>query len=371
MRYFQFFLALVLAPITVLADDDGKRLLAEQWGATNQDGQLDAVIVSPKIKPNNQKPRELQVMLSSPDGQIYRAKQIDGSNRAFSFAEIPAGNYTLVAKGYRVVACYAMQLVAPPAGTGGEMYHVLEVAAADISRKNVRSAITRYLPASGPSIEDFDADASYQFMSSLGARPAYRIAQNDDGGITGRIYRAGLNGQRLGGGSLTNILLFKNGQMVAQTVCGEDGSLKIDSLSAGTYGVIAVGPDGLGITSFELVDEMLAARSGNADSDAYGRFVALQDPVVQPGFELQLAPVGQDSPIVQELTQEGSAPSDMPEEPNIGQDPPGGGGGGGGAEAGGGGASLGLAGLGIGIAAAISDSDEGISTPPATSPITP
>lgn len=367
MRYFQILLALVIAPTTVLADDDGKRLLAEQWRATNQAGQLDAVIASPKIRPDT-KSGEVQVMLSSSDGQIFRAEPVEGSNRAFSFAEIPAGTYTLVAKGYRVVGCYALQLVDPPAGADDELYRVLEIAAADISLKNIQKAVARYLPATGPATAEFDADAAYQLMNSIGGLSAQRVAQAD-GGVTGRIYHAGLVGDRLGAGGLTNILLYKNGQMVAQTVSDEEGLVKIDSLSPGTYGVIAVGPQGLGISSFELLDEMIAAKSGTTGSDANGRFVALQDNVEGVGFELQLAPVGQDSPIVQELIQEGRSDAGSAE-PNIGQGPAGGGGGGGGGSGGGIGA-LGLAGLGIGVAAAFSDSDEGISSPPATSPVTP
>ena len=202
-------------------------------------------------------------------------------------------------------------------------------------------------------------------MTSLSQTQTSRVALAA-GGFSGRICRAGLDGDQLAGGSLINVLLYRDGKLVGQAVTGDDGSFNIDSVGPGQYALIAVGAEGFAVTSFELVDELVAGgETVSRESSNGSQLVSMQAPSSQPRFEMQLAPVGMDSPLIQDLLEDQSGNGAPPNSTPL-SSPSGGGGGG----VGGGGAGLGLAAAAIGLAALGSD-DGGFSTPVASSPATP
>ena len=97
MRHLLFSLALLISVSTVFADD-GQQLIVQQWVTPNPEGRMDAVFVSPGMQDDTLQPGQIQVNLASQDGTIYRAEAYPDSSREFSFAGVPAGTYTMMAR---------------------------------------------------------------------------------------------------------------------------------------------------------------------------------------------------------------------------------------------------------------------------------
>ena len=381
MRHFMLSLVLVLSGSFLASSapaDDGKQLVVQQWVANSPSGQIDVAIVARGLTPETLATGEVRASLVSQDGAIFRAVPSANSPVELSFKEVPAGSYTLVARGPDLVACYAIHVVDGGDAKIDSAHHQLVISAAPMRINKVRGAIVRYSPTSVPFVAEFDSGTGANVMKSLNHMQTMRVGQTN-GGMSGRVYRAGAQEGKLAGAAMTNIMVYRDRELIAQAVTEQDGSFTIDSLEPGTYGLIAIGPDGLAVMGFTLVDELVAKRSGSASANGE-TLVALQGSTMQPGLELQLAPAGSESPAVEELLEE----DEQSEEEEAAEDEvpfdydalagsvngPGGYGGG----AGGGGPGAG--GLLIGgaiIAAAFAADDDGSSftVPPPTSPLNP
>ena len=375
--------SLFLTSSFVRADGDGQHLVVQQWVAAGPEGRIDAVIVAPDVPADTLQAGSVKVTLVSQDGAIYRAERSAESNVQYSFVGVPGGVYTLVTRGPNLAACYALHVVESQGEAFDPRHHRLEIGAAPMRINKVRNAVIRYMPSTIPFVADFGGADGPKAMSALHASGTLSVAQTA-GGLRGRIYRAGSAQSQLAGAAETNVLLYQNRELIAQAITDEDGAFSIETLTPGSYSVIAIGPDGIGVVGFQLVEEVLARRS---PSSGDGRqLVALQASASQPQLELQLAPSGLESPAIDELIQdETSQPETLPPgeaglpvEPGAMQGPPGGsmagGGGGGGGSIGGRGSLLpvlGFAAAGAAVAAASSDDDDAFATPPVTSPITP
>ncbi|MCS7470843.1 hypothetical protein NZK35_29670 [Stieleria sp. ICT_E10.1] len=377
--------SLFLTSSIVRADGDGQHLLVQQWVAASPEGRIDAVIVAPDVPADTLQAGSVKVALVSQDGAIYRAQRSAESNVEYSFVGVPAGVYTLVTRGPNLAACYAIHVVESQDEALDPHHHRLEIGTAPMRINKVRNAVIRYMPSTIPFVADFGGADGLKAMSALHASGTLRVAQTA-GGLRGRIYRAGSTQSQLTGAAETNVLLYQNRELISQAITGEDGTFSIDTLPPGSYSLIAIGPDGIGVVGFQLVEEVLARR-GSSDGDG-SRLVALQSSTSQPQLELQLAPSGLESPAIDELIQdEVSQPETLPPgeaglpvEPGAMQGPPGGsvagggGGGGGGGSLGGRGSLLpvlGFAAAGAAVAASSSDDDDAFAAPPVTSPITP
>ena len=363
------------------AQEQGKQLLIKQWVSPNAEGRIDVGIVAPGLAVDTLSPGDIRVSLVSQDGTIYRAQPAADSAIELSLAGVPSGVYSLVARGPNLIASYAVHVVDNadvPAGPGANM---LAVGVAEMRINKLRNAIIRYMPTSVSFTAEFDNASGQQIMGALAEDQTFRVAQTT-GGISGRIFRAGLDGASMGGAEKTNILIYQNRELLGQTVTEEDGSFVIDTLAPGPYSLIAIGPDGFAVVGFTLVGELVAQ-----NDDANGRLVSMKQATMQPQFELQLAPAGLESVTVDELLNDPPPPVNAPPAPGVpaelaGMQSPvgggpgsvgGGGGYGGGGPGGGGGLGgvLGLTGAALGIAAIASDDDDGFDPPPVISPISP
>lgn len=381
MRYLLLSVALVLTSSVGLAQGQGNQLFAQQWVMATADGGIDAAIVAPGLDLNSLSSDQFRVSLVSQDGAIFRAEPKPDSVLELTFSGVPGGVYSLVVRGPSLVACYAVHVLDNSADDVDPRHNLLAIAVSNMRLNKVRNAVIRYMPSSIPFVAEFDASAGRTAMASLNQDETFRIAQSGSG-FSGSIYRAGMVDGQMVGAAMTNIMIYQNRELIAQAVTDERGEFTVDTLAPGQYGVVAIGPDGFGVAGFNLVGELVASRSQSpAQTETQGRLVSLNTTLMQPSFQMQLAPSGLESPAIDELLQDGDEPpTDPATDPGLPVDPasmtgPGGGGGSGGGGGGGGSGIglLGVAGVGLGIAAiASNDDDDGsFATPPVISPITP
>ncbi|MEM6363602.1 MAG: carboxypeptidase-like regulatory domain-containing protein [Planctomycetota bacterium] len=417
MRYLLLSLALVSFAVVSPAAEGSPQLTVQQWITRGADGQVAGRIVLPVGEAASQPVAGVQVALASLAGETIKAASVTNDRGEFSVANVPPGVYTLVARGKNVFSCCALHVVEPAGNTTLQQSSIAEIAAANIDFTDIKTAIIRYMPPTVPTDARFERQSAEKVMTAFDATQAYRVAQVD-GGMTGRLFRAGLEGDSFTGAGLSNILVFRDGEAVAQTVSRSNGTFAIADLAPGQYSLMTIGPDGLGITSFELVDE-LAARGSVAAKLSDSQLVNVTAVACCPQFGMQMAPVSYTSQVVNEVILSDTVISEtpltnddngfavgipidggmplgggIPVDGGIIGDPLGGGGfsggfgGGGGGFAGGGGGGggglfgggggfggiggiAGLAGAGIGIAALASDDDDAIVPPPIASPSAP
>ena len=405
MRSFLLTLTFLCTSVIASAAEDGSQLTIEQWVSQDSHGNVAGRIVLPQNNAQMAPVDNVNVVITSLNGKVYRATEKTNANGEFSIANAPSGVYTLLARGKNVYACCALHVVAPGEVKVEKRHEIAEIAAANIDYTDIKTAIIRYMPPNVGQTASFEDHSAKKVMTSFDEEQAFRVAQSN-GGMSGRLFQAGLNGDQLKHAGLSNIFVYQNGQAVAHTVSRMDGTFEFNSLDAGQYSLMSIGPDGLGITSFELIDQNeLTARVTESGDE---RLVVLQAGCgCCPQFEMQIAPCAATTQIVEDvlLTEEvitdecGCGTVDpcgcggdiccdagIPIDTGMVVDPLAtpsygggygggggyyGGGGGGGFGGGGFGGIAGLAGLGIGIAALASDDDNAIIVPTPVSPASP
>lgn len=373
-------------------------LTVRQWVQQNADGSVRGQIIVPADGGSVKAVEDAVVVMVSKEGNVVRADSKTNAKGEFVFKSVEPGVYALSARADFVFTCCAMHVVAADSDDGASFPTVAQISAANIDYTAVNRAIIRYLP---PNVKT-DIPFNTSELKTISQRAedsleTFRVAQSD-GGMKGQLYRAGVDNGRLGHCLMTNVFIMKDGVEVARTVTDGGGSFRVETLSPGTYSLMAIGPDGLGLVGFELVDEtqIQTAKVESADGE---RLVArFGDCCCCPQVTLQVAPCPQVNACMEEViaTEEIISDEIISEVPlaevpmDAGYVDPGfgyapgygggyaGGGYGGGGYGGGGGAGgfgglggvAGLAGIGAVIAAAVSDDDQVVAPLPA-SPIVP
>ena len=130
------------------------------------------------------------------------------------------------------------------------------------------------------------------------AQDTFRVAQTR-GGMKGRLHPAGAQGGVLSSVQLTNVFIIKDGVEVARTTTDENGEFSVNTLGAGNYSLMAVGPDGLGLIGFELVDEDDLAKGGVVSTADGKHLVAQLGGCCCQELAMQVAPMPQVMEVVQ------------------------------------------------------------------------
>jgi len=374
--------------------DMPSHLVANQWVRHEPGKPLAGSVVIPQANGISMKIDVASVALVGEDGAVRRVET--DPQGTFSFDNVKPGIYALTARGKDVLSIVALHVVDAATEDASEYPTEVEMPAALIDYATVKSAIARYLPPSGspvPAMTLTDAKLNDLAGKVLGA-DMFRVAQVGTG-MEGRIYTAGVRGATLPVAAFSNVFITKNGEEVTRTITDADGQFAIENLPVGQYSLLTVGPCGLGLVGFELVDPTLPSKSTAVLAGISTEVLASS---VEPGmgfvpsFEFQLAPMPEVIESVEVLAQApGTVVNDVvvseevvSEEildDGLGAPIPGGGfapgggsfggGGGGGMSAGGGGGLLGIAAIGGIAAAAIgaSDSnDDGFRLPAQASP---
>lgn len=348
-----------------------------QWVILDESQQFRGRLVTPGWEDAPAPVAGADVMITGSDDVVRHADGMTNTIGEFVISDLEPGVYTLFAASPKAVACTALHVMSAADGAGKQQ-ETLTVSAAKISQERILSAISRYLTKSIKRGITMDVTHAQAMTDNSDAGSGYRISQSD-GGLSGRIL-----GTQAGGAPLMNVLIYRGGSMIAKTTTDEKGEFFVADLAPAAYGLVVIGPQGMAIMGIELTPEAAGLELTQNSAGRY--FVNAQTEAV---FAIQLAPIAQDSPELEELqTQEDS--NAVPAQPPVaGGDllPPGpsplapltrgggsfGGGGGGGSGIGGGGGLgvIGIGALGAGAAAAAIDDDDDAIVPPAASPATP
>lgn len=237
-------------------------LTMNQWVRVAADGSLSGRVFLPSAGGRAEALADVSVAIMSRDGQVLRAKT--DSKGMFQIQNAEPGVYALTARGENVFACCAMHVVGSDTATKVELPTQADIAVANIDYTVVNTAVIRYMPANVASADTSLADADLDGLKDrIRGQDVFRVAQTD-GGMKGRIHVAGARQSSLTDAQLTNVFLFKDGMEIDRTLTDARGSFDFDNIAAGNYSLMAIGPDGIGLIGFELIDPTAQAVSANA-----------------------------------------------------------------------------------------------------------
>jgi hypothetical protein len=355
-------------------------LLLNQWAWLASDG-----VVVGKISTGDGQPTGVcQVALVGMDGPAHRYTSTEDG--IVQMRSVTPGVYALTVRGRNLVAAYALEVVETddPSASAAP----LPIYAARLNTAKFYSQVVRMLPAEAGPTDEFDAEAARQLALQIDVRPGARV-QQVDGGVEGCLFAAGMRDGALIPAGPTNVFILRDGLELDRVETDAAGCFRFDEISTGGYSLIAVGPSGVAVTSFQVVDSGATAKL-DAGASPFRLASAVQGPGMSasPRLNLQLAPSqGALDGFESFGAPEGGnfGPPPFPMGPGGLAPPPGGfaggggfGGGLGGGGAGGGGSGglggigglAGFAGLALGVAA-LADDDDGFDVPGPASPAIP
>lgn len=236
-------------------------LTMNQWVRVTADGILTGRVFLPSAGGRAEALAEVSVAIMSRDGEVLRAKTDEKG--MFQIDNAVPGVYALTARGENVFACCAMHVVAADTQTDVELPEQADIAVANVDYTIVNTAVIRYMPANVKSIDASLTGADLNGLKDrIRGQDVFRVVQTD-GGMKGRIHVAGAQKDSLTDAQLTNVFLFKDGMEIDRTLTNQKGNFDFDNIAAGNYSLMAIGPDGIGLIGFELVDPTTQALSAN------------------------------------------------------------------------------------------------------------
>ena len=231
-------------------------LTVNQWVQPTESGVLRGRIVIPAESGSTKAVEGAVVSVIDADGKVLKSNGKTNSKGEFVIKSVKPGVYALTARADYVFAACAMHVLDSDLVGEQEFPHLAEICAANIDFTMVKTAVIRYLPPKSKKMSRASLDAAQldSLANQVCGEKSFRVAQVN-GGLKGRLHSAGAKGGNLGSAQLTNVFIIKNGIEVARTITNENGEFEINRIGAGNYSMMAVGPDGLGLIGFELVDE--------------------------------------------------------------------------------------------------------------------
>jgi hypothetical protein len=350
-------------------------VISSQWVQSSVDGSISGTVVLPGVS-NADMSGELILAAreTTPSATVVQA---DGS---FVMAGVQPGIYTLVYEGPNAFAAFALHIFTARAES--PLSSELTVAASSLVPVEAIRTIARYQPPQtnwNPMIEsDMSIPTASGRTNADWVAGVNKVARTESG-FKGRMIRAGSSNSGMTPAGMMNVLVFKGGSLVAQTVTDANGDYQFKDLAGGMYNLIGSGVDGFCAVGLELVDPSVALTNKDGNGHTFVSTTVLQ----APALVIQVAPA--DPSLLQDFPPSDDATMDQgfPIDPFAG-DPFGfssgaggfGGGGGGGVSGGGGGGGggLGMGGLlaaGALAAAGLSDSNNSNFIPSPASPATP
>ena len=294
------FVGLLMAPAASAQQDFIDHLTVNQWVHPTEDGTLVGRVVIPSGQGNLEAVAGASVAMLSRDGQVLRTDAKTNAKGAFLMKGVEPGVYALMAQADNVFACCAMHIINDETAADHDFPAEAEISAAKVDYTMVNTAMIRYLP---PKVRDTNVSMGSVELASLAGRVCgqdlFRVAQHA-GGMRGQLHTAGARGAELNGARMTNVFVIKDGLEVARAITDELGSFEIETLEPGDYSLLAVGPDGLGLVGFELVDPVVAAQAAKALSSGDLTLVAKLGGGCCTQFAMQVAPMPEVVDVVEE-----------------------------------------------------------------------
>ena len=351
-------------------------LLTSQWVQLDSGGGVSGRVVIPGRNGSVAAVSWANVTMHSGSGR--RLDTVANRRGEFRITGARAGVYTLTAFSDNAVACYALHVV--PAAGGYPV--AIEIAAAGMRPDLAIETIDRYRRPFQHSVQTVSQqELETDLLPLTVSGKSYRVLRSE-GGLSVHLYAAGVTGGALTNAQPTNVFVMRSGLQVGRAVTAADGSFRISGLSEGDYELVSVGPSGVAVVGFELVNGGLSAdlKSQTSHLVAQGDLTP-----AHATLRIQLAPIDRiPIEIIVDQQDEELLPGDVVPGDVFGTPIAGGGfapgysGGGGGFSGGGGGGGfggsdlIGLAAIGGVIAAvAASDDDAVVVNPPPASPAIP
>ncbi len=295
-----FSMGFVLAPSLMAQTKIVNHLTMNQWVCPDQAGLLKGRVFLPKTDGEIGAMKEVKVAIMSRDGEVLRGTT--NSVGEFTIEDVEPGVYALTARGDNVFACCAMHVI--DNNLDGKFPNVAEIEIANVDYTVVNTAVIRYLP---PNVKTGDLSISDAKLAGLANRVCgqdmFRVAQFN-GGMKGRIHLAGAIGSDLTGADMTNVFIFEDGMEIDRTLTDENGQFVIDRIKPGYYSLLAVGPGGLGLIGFELVDQAELTETAAITSSSGERLVGFghrRNGCCCQEFAIQVAPMPEVVSCVEEV----------------------------------------------------------------------
>lgn len=254
-------------------------------------------------------------------------------------------------------------------------------------------AFNSFLPPGSSTMSLSDLDSDLINTGRVIPTYRYRVFLDSQGRMRGQVLSLMRSEWVLPTIARSNILIFKEGKLLARAITDDVGRFEVENLAPGNYGLISAGAGGYAAFAFEaLARNEIASHSGPETFVSTFQVASSDELIAQIGSGdiLPVVPIPQ--PLIPELAtilrDEEETPLIEEISPSMSPIPgagggfagggPGGGLGGGGGGFGGGGGGfgggglLGLAGLGAAVAAAASGSSgDRVITTPTASPASP
>ncbi|QDT08353.1 carboxypeptidase-like regulatory domain-containing protein [Stieleria marina] len=298
-----FCLAACLVALPQAGAEDSKSvtsadLTINQWVLPAEPGTLTGRIVAASADGSSVAVANANVAIVDKSGKVLRGATLTNAKGEFVIKDAQPGVYALSARSGNFFAACAMHVLSDTQAKDGQFASAVEVSAAAIEYKTLQEAIVRYLPTSSkPAASAVNpviaGNQLPELAETVAAPEAFRVAQVN-GGMLGQIFSAGVEGTSLPNAQTTNVFILKDGAEVARTVTSATGDFQIEKLGLGNYSLMAIGPQGLGVMGFELVNENDLKTSDNVSSDGeryVGLFSRLRARRCARKCSIQVAPV--------------------------------------------------------------------------------
>jgi uncharacterized membrane protein YgcG len=243
--------------LAAAAEDDAagtvlNHLTMNQWVSATDSGGLSGRVVLPKPAGEAEALADVSVAILARDGEVLRAKT--NQKGEFEIAGVEPGVYALTARGDHVFAACAMHVVSQSEVKNLDFPRTVQISMANVDYTVVNTALIRYLP---PSVKkqqvEYDSVNLGQLQSRVCGQDLFRVAQ-DGNGMKGRLHVAGAKIGDLNAASHTNVFLFKDTMEIDRALSDDQGKFNFANLDPGFYSILAIGPNGIGLIGFELVD---------------------------------------------------------------------------------------------------------------------
>ena len=292
---------------TANGEDAGNAVLnhltMNQWVGVSDSGGLSGRVFLPKAGAESEAIPEVAVAILSRDGEVLRAKT--DSKGQFEIPSVAPGVYALTARGDNVFAACAMHVVDSSDAEKHLFPNSAEISMANIDYTVVNTALIRYLPPNLKKQEFLYEDLNLgQLKNRVCGEDLFRVAQDGDG-MKGRLHVAGAKDAGLYAASQTNVFLFKDTMEIDRALSDEQGRFAFETLDPGFYSILAVGPNGVGLIGFELVDtaavEQTASMVGSDGTQLVGLFGRHHGGGCCQEFSMQVAPMPEVCSVVEEV----------------------------------------------------------------------
>lgn len=297
-----FSLGLIVAPAAWAQSAVVNHLTMNQWVQSSEGGALQGRVVLPKGDGQTEALEGVTVAISTRDGQVMRAKSNEKGE--FTIPGVQTGVYALTARGKEVFACCAMHVISAESDLENRFPKVAEISVANVDYTVVNTAVIRYMPPNAKTADVSMASAQLERLASrVCGNDMFRVAQSE-GGMKGRLHLAGAKGADLVGANLTNVFLFKDAMEIDRTLTDESGRFAFEIMQPGQYSLLAIGPGGVGLIGFELVDESTLTETAQTNANRGEQLVGIGDVhggCCCPEFAMQIAPMPEMVHCVEEV----------------------------------------------------------------------